>query len=139
MHERDAPDLLCVGWKQPHGSGEVVVADDDIYRGPFRAFKESFHIDFTPFEGQLGPKYALLNEGPTPMATNEGGVEAVRLGREMVGDEREDIQRDAIDGDERVPPLADIRQRRRNISVELGNIVEGVAVGEISMLFGETL
>ena len=73
------------------------------------------------------------------MTAYESGVEEVLLGREMGGDERNNIQRDAIDGDERVPPLADIRQRRRNISVELRNIVEGETVGDISGLFGENL
>ena len=54
----------------------------------------------------------MLEEGPTPMTAHESGVESVILGGEMGGDERKDIQRDTIDGNERVPPLADVRQRR---------------------------
>ena len=49
----------------------------------------------------------MLNEGSAPMAADESCAESITLGREMGGDEREDIQRDAVDGDQRVPPLAD--------------------------------
>jgi hypothetical protein len=42
-----------------------------------------------------------------------------------------DIQRNAVDADEGVPPLADICQRSRNIPVELRNVVKGEAVEEI--------
>ena len=56
----------------------------------------------------------------------------------MCGDERKDIQRDAVDGNKGVPPLADIRQCCRNIPVELRDVVEGEAVGEISVACGGT-
>ena len=62
-------------------------------------------------KGQLRPERATLKECSTPMTTHESGVEKFLLGNEMGGDEREDVQRDAVDRDERVSPLADIRQR----------------------------
>ena len=37
-------------------------------------------------------------------------------------------------GSERVPPLADVRQRGRNIPVELGDIVRGEVVKEVGVL-----
>ena len=43
----------------------------------------------------------------------------------MCGDEGENFQRGAIDGDERVSPLVDSRQRGRSILVELRNCTEG--------------
>ena len=48
--------------------------------------------------------------------------------REMSGNEGENFDRDAIDGDERVPPLADSFQRSRSIPVELRSMVEGEPV-----------
>ena len=45
--------------------------------------------------------------------------------REVCGDEGENFRRDAIDGDERVSPLADSRQRGRSILVERRNCTEG--------------
>ena len=69
----------------------------------------------------------MLKEGPTPVATHKTGTEKVFLGREMGGDEGKDIQRNAVYANERVLPLAEIRQRSRKVPVELGNITEGEA------------
>ena len=44
------------------------------------------------------------------MKAHESGAEKVPLGRKMGGDDRKDIQRDAVNGDERVPPFADVCQ-----------------------------
>jgi len=60
------------------------------------------------------------------------GVETVRLGIEVGGNEGKDIQRDAVDMNEGVPPLADVCQRGRNIPVELGDVVKGEAAEEAS-------
>jgi hypothetical protein len=43
----------------------------------------------------------------------------------MSGDEGKNFRQDPIDGDERVPPLADSRQCGRGIPVELRNGIEG--------------
>ena len=40
------------------------------------------------------------------MATHRSGMETVLLGGEVGRDEGKDIRRDAVDGDERVLPLA---------------------------------
>jgi len=77
----------------------------------------------------------MLEESSAPMTANKTGAEAVLLGREIRGDDGKDIQRDAVYANEGVPPLADIRQRGRDILVELGNIIEGEAVEEVSVLF----
>ena len=61
------------------------------------------------------------------------GTELVRLGVKMGGDEGKDIQRNAVDVNEGVPPLADVCQRSRNIPIELRNIVEGEAVEEVDV------
>ena len=67
------------------------------------------------------------------------GAETVRRLRMKVGgDEGKDIQRDAVDTNERVPPLADVRQCGRNIPVELGDIVKGEAVKEVGVSLLET-
>lgn len=81
----------------------------------------------------------MLNEGLPPLTAHEGGVEKVILRREMGGDERKDIQRDTVDRDERVPPLADICQRRRNILTKLRDVAKGEAVVGISAQCGKTL
>ena len=44
------------------------------------------------------------------MAAHIAGVNDVPLVREAGGDKVENVQRDAIDVDERVPPFADVRQ-----------------------------
>ena len=53
----------------------------------------------------------MLKECLAPMAAHERGTETVLLGREVGGDEGKDIQRDAVDVNEGVLPLADGRQR----------------------------
>ena len=68
------------------------------------------------------------------MAAYEGGSEPVRLGGEMGGDEGKNLQRDAIYGNEGIPPLADGRQRDRYIPVKLRNLVEREAIERVSML-----
>lgn len=67
------------------------------------------------------------------MAAHVTGMETVRLGIEMGGDEGKDVQRNAVDGNQRVPPLAYIRQYDRNISVELRNGIGCETTGEVSM------
>ena len=47
------------------------------------------------------------------------------IGREVCGDEGENFRRDAIDGDERVSPLADGGQCGRSVVVELRDCIEG--------------
>lgn len=51
----------------------------------------------------------MLNEGSAPVAAYGGGAKQVIFAREMSGDDGENFQREAIDRDERVPPLADSR------------------------------
>ena len=53
----------------------------------------------------------MLKEGPTPMTAYMTGPEKVRLGIEVGGDEGKDIQRNAVDVSEGVPPFADACQR----------------------------
>jgi len=67
----------------------------------------------------------MLKESPAPMAAYMTDAEKVRLGMKVGGDERKDIQRNAVDADEGVPPLADVCQRSRNVAVELRNVVKG--------------
>ena len=71
----------------------------------------------------------MLKESSVPRTAYKSGPGSVLL-REMGRDEGKDIQRDAVYGNERIPPLANIHQRRRSIPAELGNIVEGEAVEE---------
>ena len=42
----------------------------------------------------------MLEEGPAPMAAHETGAETIVMGGEMGGDERQDVQRDAVDWNE---------------------------------------
>ena len=81
----------------------------------------------------MGPYGCMLKEGPTPMAAYVTGTETVCLGIEVGGDEGKDVQRDAVDTNKRVPPLANVRQSGRNIPVELGDIVKGEAVKEVGV------
>jgi len=67
------------------------------------------------------------------MTAHMTGVETVRLGIEVGGDEGKDIQRDAVDVIEGVPPFADVCQRGRNIPVELGDVVKGEAAEEVGV------
>ena len=72
------------------------------------------------------------------MAAYKTGTETVALGREMGGYEGEDIPRDAVNGNERVPPFANIHQRRRGIFVKSRDLVKGEATGGVSELFPRT-
>lgn len=74
----------------------------------------------------------MPKEGPAPVTAYMGGLQTVLDIRKVVGDEGNDIQRNAIDLNEGVPPLADICRRNGNIPVKLRNIVEGEAVEEVS-------
>jgi hypothetical protein len=60
----------------------------------------------------------MLKEDAAPMTAHESGLETVLLGREMGGDEREDIQRNAVDGSEGVPPFTDDYKCGRNVAFE---------------------
>jgi len=75
----------------------------------------------------------MLEEGPAPMTAYVTGVETVRLGMEVGGDEGEDVQRNTVDVNEGVPPLADARQCGRDIPAELGDVCGGEAVEEVGM------
>ena len=80
----------------------------------------------------------MLKEGSTPVTAYESGAEPVSLGRKAGGDEGENLQWDAVDGNEGVPPLADNSQCGRNIAVELRNLFEGGAIEEVSASFPKT-
>ena len=67
------------------------------------------------------------------MTAHMTGAKTVHLGVEMGRDEGKDIERNAVDGSQRVPPPADIRQRGRNISLELRNSIKGEAAREVSV------
>jgi len=67
----------------------------------------------------------MSEEGPAPMTAHMTGAETVRLGIEVGGDEGKDVQRDAVDVNEGIPPLADVCQRGRNIPVEFRDVVRG--------------
>ena len=67
----------------------------------------------------------MLKESPAPITAHITGIETIRLGMKVGGDERKDIQRNAVDADEGVPPLADVCQRSRDVAVELRNVVKG--------------
>ena len=69
----------------------------------------------------------MLKEGLAPVTAHTIGVQKVLLGIEMGGNERKDIQRNAVDGNEGVPPLANVCQRCRNVLIELRDVVEGKA------------
>jgi len=107
---------------------------DYIQRRPSRAFEKSFQVDLALWKEYMGPYSCMLKEGPTPMTAYVTGVETVRRqGMEVDGDEGKDVQRNAVDTNEGVPPLADIRQCGRDIPVELGDIVKGEAVKELGV------
>ena len=95
-----------------------------------RALEDGFHEKLGPFDRQvqLGPQCSMLNEGPAPMTAHMAGIDGVPPAMEVGGDKGENVQRDAIGGDERVPPLANGRQGGRSILVELRNRVEGEPV-----------
>jgi len=75
----------------------------------------------------------MLKESSAPMTAYIAGTETIRLGMKIGGDERKDIQRNTVDADEGVPPLADVCQRSRNVTVELRNVVKDKAMEEIGV------
>ena len=62
------------------------------------------------------------------MTTYKTGVKYVTVRREMGGDEGEDVERNTVDRNQRVPPLADSRQRGRGVLVELRNRIRSETV-----------
>ena len=81
----------------------------------------------------------MLKEGPAPMTTYKTCTETVLLGREVGGDEGEDVQREAIDANERVLPLINNGKCGRQVPVELTNFVQAGAAEEVSTsLFDES-
>ena len=84
-------------------------------------------------EVQLGPQCTMLKECSKSTTAYEGGPETILLGRDMGGDEGKNLQRDAVYGNEGIPPLADGGQHGRCIPVELTNFAEGEAIEKISV------
>jgi hypothetical protein len=62
------------------------------------------------------------------MTAHEACPNYVHLAGEVARDEGENFLREAIDGDERVPPLAYRRQSGRSLSVNSGDRTKGEAV-----------
>ena len=58
------------------------------------------------------------------MAAHESCTESIAVGREMSGDEGKDIQRNAVDGGESVPPFPNGYQRSCSVPVELRNGIQ---------------
>ena len=77
---------------------------------------------------QPRPERSALDESSAPMTAYGTEAKYITSRGEISGDEREDVERDAIDRDERVPPLADSRQRGRGVLIKLRNRVEGGTV-----------
>ena len=55
------------------------------------------------------------------MTAHKTGAKYLAVRREMGGDEGEDVKRNTVDRNERVPPLADSCQCSRSVFVELRN------------------
>ena len=66
------------------------------------------------------------------MAAYEAGAETVSLKSEVGGNEGKDIQREAIDRGERVLPLVDGCQRRRDVMIKLRDLITGNAAKDVS-------
>ena len=62
-------------------------------------------------------------------------VENVPLGREVGGDEGKDVQRDAVNASEGVPPFTNSTKRGRNVAVELRHVRRGEATEVVSVSF----
>ena len=82
---------------------------------------------------QYRPLGALEKGSHIFLAFSETCTEAVLLGREVGGDEGKDVQRDAIDANKRVLPLADSGKWNRQILVKLRNRVRA-QTKEVSVL-----
>ena len=132
LYEVEVPDFLSVRREQFYGADRASGVGDYIQWSPFRAFEEIFNVDLALWKEHKGPQRGILKEGPTPMTTHITGTETVFLGMEMGGNEAKDIQGNAVDVNEGVPPFTDVCQRGRNILVELRNVVEGETVEEVS-------
>ena len=76
----------------------------------------------------------MLKEGSAPTTTHKRGAKTILLGWEMSEDQGEDVQREAVYGNEGVHPLADSRQCSRGILVELRNLIQCEPIGEVSVL-----
>ena len=138
--EFKARDLLDVRRNHCYGIDRNVLRDGYVERGSLHAFEESFRVDLALFKRYPGPQGAMLNEGSAPMAAHESCTESITLGREMDGDEGKDIQRNAVDGGESVPPFADGFQCSCSVLVELRNCIqceatEGVSASPLINLF----
>jgi len=101
------------------------VVGDDTEQRPFRALEESFHVDLALWKEYMGPYSCMLKKGPAPMAAYVTGSETIRLGMKVGGDEGKHVQRNAVDVNEGIPPLANACQHGRNILAELGDVVRG--------------
>lgn len=75
----------------------------------------------------------MLEEGSTPMTAHKTGTEAVLLGRKIGRDKGEDIQWNAVYGNEEVLPFTNARQCGRNIPVDLRDVVKSKAAEEVSV------
>ena len=66
-------------------------------------------------------------------------TEVVLLGREIGGYKGKDVQREAVDANERVPPFANSCQRDCGVVIKLGDLIQSDAVKVSSMyLYPET-
>ena len=59
------------------------------------------------------------------MTAHKTGEEVVPLGGKIGGDEGKDVQREAVDGNERVLPFANCRQRGRGVTIKLRDVIQG--------------
>ena len=73
---------------------------NDIQRGPSCAFEESRHVVLASAEEYLGPQCAVSKVRFAPITAHKACIETVLLGIEVGGNERKDLGRDMIDGDE---------------------------------------
>ena len=120
--------------KECHGADGNVLVDGYIQRGSFCALKEGLRVGLALVKGNSRPQSAMLKDGSAPMATYEGDAKSF-LREELFGDEREDIQRDTVDGCKRVPPFTDRCQCGRSVPVELRNGIQREAAEEVSSPF----
>ena len=100
------PDLLKTGREEGDSAGGRVTVGGHVQGGSLCALEEGSHTDLAFSEEQLRPYRTVMKESCTPMTTDGSGVETVPLGRKVGGYERKDVQRDTVDGHERVLPLA---------------------------------
>ena len=77
----------------------------------------------------------MLEEGSAPVSTDMSCAKTVPLRKEMGGNDGKDIQWDAVDWNERVPPFADSCQCARSIPVELRNTIKSEATEQVTMYY----